>query len=284
MNKIKEYLRLTRFDKPAGLLLLLWPTLWGVWLAAEGYPGEKWLFIFIVGVIVMRAFGCAVNDMIDYRLDRQVARTQHRPLASGAISHQEAAAVALLMLCIAFILWWQLPVIARGWAAAALLITVLYPLGKKIIPIPQAILGVAFSFGIIIAYAAIRDAPPPPEAWGFVIANWCWVMSYDTIYAMCDRDDDIRHNAKSSAIWFGDNDVMLISIFYVIAIVLLSVLGLWIWPAAIAYQVALIAAMVLVFRFWRLYRSRQPAACQLAFKINHWWGAFVWAGIVSAFI
>ena len=284
MNKIKEYLRLTRFDKPAGLLLLLWPTLWGVWLAAEGYPGEKWLFIFIVGVIVMRAFGCAVNDMIDYRLDRQVARTQHRPLATGAISHQEAAAVALLMLCIAFILWWQLPVIARGWAAAALLITVLYPLGKKIIPIPQAILGVAFSFGIIIAYAAIRNAPPPPEAWGFVIANWCWVMSYDTIYAMCDRDDDIRHNAKSSAIWFGDNDVMLISIFYVIAIVLLSVLGLWIWPAAIAYQVALIAAMVLVFRFWRLYRSRQPAACQLAFKINHWWGAFVWAGIVSAFI
>ena len=283
-KRLLEYARLTRFDKPAGTLLLLWPTLWGLWLAAEGFPGWKWLLIFIGGVFVMRAFGCAVNDMCDWRLDAQVARTKNRPLAVASIKHSEAAAVAMFFLLLAFGLWWQLPPMAKIWAAAALVFTVFYPLAKRICHAPQAILGAAFSFGIPIAYVTLRQESPPPETWWFVAANWFWVVAYDTIYAMCDREDDVRVGAKSSAILFGDKDVLAVGLCYAATVFLLSAAGVWFFPHALGYQAALIAAMILVFRFWFLYRHRRPQQCLLAFRLNHWFGAFVWAGVASVFV
>ena len=283
-KRLLDYARLTRFDKPAGTLLLLWPTLWGLWLAAEGFPGWKWLLIFIGGVFVMRAFGCAVNDMCDWRLDAQVARTKNRPLAVASIKHSEAAAVATVFLLLAFGLWWQLPSMAKIWAAAALVFVVFYPLAKRICHAPQAILGAAFSFGIPIAYVAVREESPPPETWWFVAANWFWVVAYDTIYAMCDREDDMRVGAKSSAILFGDKDVLAVGLCYAATVFLLSAAGVWFFPHALGYQAALIAAMILVFRFWVLYRHRRPQQCLLAFRLNHWFGAFVWAGVASVFV
>lgn len=284
MTRLADYLRLARFDKPEGTLLLLWPTLWGLWLAAEGFPGWRWLLVFVGGAFAMRAFGCAINDIADYKLDAQVARTRNRPLAAGRISRMEAAMVATFFLTLSFLLFLLLPNQAKLWALAALAIAAAYPFAKRLLPAPQIVLGVAFSFGILVAYVAVRDAPPPPEAWWFAAANWLWVMSYDTIYAMCDRKDDIAAGAKSSAIWLGERDVYAVSGCYVAAILLLSVLGIWLFPDAIAYQVALIAAMLLVFRFWRLYRNRDPSECFRAFRLNHWFGAFIWAGLVSVFV
>lgn len=284
MNRLRDYCRLVRLDKPAGVLLLLWPTLWGLWLAAEGFPGWRWLCIFVAGVFVMRAFGCALNDIADRELDSKVARTKNRPLAAGRITRNEAALLAAFLLCIAFVLFLLLPSAAQVWALAAAALAAFYPFAKRIFGAPQAVLGIAFSFGIPIAYAAVRDAPPPPEAWWFAAANFLWVFGYDTIYAMCDREDDLRAGAKSSAILFGGRDVVCVSICYAAAILLLSSLGVWFFPGAVGYQTALIGAMFLVFRFWRLYRRRDPAECLRAFNLNHWFGAFVWAGLVSVFV
>ncbi len=282
-GRLWQYILLTRFNTPAGALLLLWPTMWGLWLAAEGFPGWKWLGIFVGGVFAMRAFGCAVNDITDRKLDAKVARTQNRPLAKQTIHTAEAVAVAGLFLLVAFILWLQLPTGARWWAVAAVATTILYPFGKRFLSTPQALLGIAFSFSIPLAYATIRDAPPPAEAWLFALANWFWVMAYDTIYAMCDLKDDINAGINSSARKLGDFNVKAIGMLYAAAILLLSVLGLWFWPTAIFYHVALIGAMAWVFRFWTLYRNRHVDSCLLAFRMNHWFGAFVWAGLVSAF-
>lgn len=282
--RLADYCRLVRLDKPAGTLLLLWPTLWGLWLAAEGFPGWRWLCIFVGGAFAMRSFGCAINDIADCKLDRKVARTKNRPLAAGRIQKTEAAAVAIFFLLLAFVLFLQLPDNAKLWAMTALAAAALYPLAKRVFAAPQAVLGIAFSFGIPIAYSAVRDESPPPEAFWFAAANWLWVFGYDTIYAMCDRKDDLQSGANSSAIMLGERDVVAVSLCYVAAVLLLSALGVWLFPAAIGYQVALIGAMFFVFRFWRLYRHRDPEKCYQAFQLNHWFGAFVWAGLASVFI
>ena len=284
MNRFRDYCMLIRMDKPEGTLLLLWPTLWGLWLAAEGFPGWRWLGIFIGGVFVMRAFGCAINDMADRKLDAQVARTKNRPLAAGRLTRTEAGIIAAILLAAAFALWLFLPTIARLWAVAALAAAAAYPFAKRFFAAPQAVLGIAFGFSIPVAYTAVRDMHPPPEMWWFVAANWLWVFAYDTIYAMCDRRDDLRAGAKSSAILLGGRDVLCVGLCYAAAVLLLSAAGVWYFPGAVGYQIALVAAMILVFRFWQLYRRRDPAQCFLAFRLNHWFGAFVWAGIVSIFV
>ena len=281
--KILDYLRLARFHSPAGTLLLLWPTMWGLWAAAEGWPGWRLFLIFTGGVFAMRAFGCAINDIADYKLDALVERTKNRPLAAGRISRGEAVAVALFFLAAAFLLWLQLPGGAKLWALAGLALACGYPLAKRIVSAPQAVLGAAFSFGIPVAYAAVRSAPPPAEAWLFAAANWFWVFGYDTIYAMCDRQDDLRAGIKSSAVLLKNNDVLAVGLCYAAAVLLLAALGVWFFPGAVGYHAALIGAMALVFRFWRLYRRRRPAECFLAFRLNHWFGAFVWAGVASVF-
>ena len=279
-QKLADYLRLIRMDKPSGALLLLWPTLWGLWLAAGGWPGWRWLCVFVAGVVVMRAFGCVVNDIADRNFDPMVARTRNRPLAAGRVGLSEAAAIAAVLLLCAFGLWLALPETAQWWAVPALAIAVAYPFAKRFVSLPQAVLGVAFSFGIPMAFAAVRDANPPPAAWVLFFGNALWVMAYDTIYAMADREDDLKIGVKSAAIFFGEKDVAAVSFFYALCVSWLSLAG-----AAMdfnfAYYLALLAAVGFVFYFYRAYRTRLPDSCMSAFRANHWFGAVVFAGFAS---
>ena len=281
MPKLADYLRLARMDKPSGALLLLWPTLWGLWMAAEGWPGWRWLAIFVAGVAVMRAFGCVVNDIADRNLDPLVARTKNRPLAAGRITLREAVAVGFVLLLCAFGLWQTLPETAKRWAIPALAVAVAYPFAKRVFALPQAALGVAFSFGIPMAFAAVRDAPPPPVAWVLFFANALWVMAYDTIYAMADREDDLKIGVKSAAIFFGEKDVAAVSVFYALCVSWLSLAGAAL-GLGLSYYFALLAAMGFAFYFYRAYRTRDPDACMSAFRANHWFGAAVFAGFASA--
>ena len=277
-----DYLRLARLHSPFGSLLLLWPTLWGLFIAADGAPNAKWIAIFILGTITMRSFGCAVNDIADRRLDAAVARTRERPLAAGRISVAEAAIVAAVFLAASICLWWQLPIAAKLWSLAAVAVAVIYPLTKRFFFLPQAALGVAFGCGILVA-AAVYHPAPPPIAWAFFAANFFWVMAYDTIYAMADAQDDAAFGGVfSSALWFGKRAAAAVSLCYVAAILILSAIGV-VAGYGVAYQVALIAAMALVFRFYRLYRRADPAACMAAFRANHLFGALVLLGIIAAY-
>lgn len=281
-RRLLDYARLMRADSPAGSLLLLWPTLWGLWAAAGGFPGWSWLLIFVGGVVGMRAFGCVINDMADRRLDAVVARTKERPLAAGRIGRGEAAVVAVLLLLPMAALWWHLPPVAQAWALLALVIAGLYPAAKRFVVLPQAVLGVAFGFGIPVADAAIHNAAPSLQAWLFFIGNFIWVVAYDTIYAMADREDDRAHGGiYSSALLFGGRDVIIVSLLYAGAVLWLSAVGIILGYGA-AYQVALIAAMLCAVRFWQFYRTRRPQACMSAFRANHWFGLFVFVGIAAS--
>lgn len=282
MSRAADYLRLARFDRPAGALLLLWPTLWGLWLAAEGWPGWKWFAIFVAGVFVMRAFGCVVNDIADRKLDAQVSRTKNRPLAAGRITVREAFAVGAALLAIAFMLWLLLPPLAKWWAFAGVALALIYPFAKRFTNAPQAVLGLAFSYGIPMAWVAVRGETPAAQVWCLVAANFLWVLAYDTIYAMADREDDIKANAKSTAILFGMRDIVFVSVFYTAAVLWLSALGI-VYDWGVAFQVSLVAAMLLVFRFWFWYRLREPQACMTAFRANNWFGLFIFAGFAAAF-
>ena len=279
-RKLADYLRLIRMDKPAGALLLLWPTLWGLWLAAEGWPGWRWFSVFVAGVVVMRAFGCVVNDIADRNYDPFVARTKDRPLAAGRISVREAAAVGAALLLCAFALWLTLPAIARLWAVPAAAVAALYPFAKRWTALPQAVLALAFGFGVPIAFAAVRHAHPPAVAWALFVANALWVMAYDTIYAMADREDDLKIGVKSSAIFFGEKDVAAVSVFYALCVSWLSLIGAAM-DYSFAYYFALLAAAGFVFYFYRAYRARRPDSCMSVFRANHWFGAVVFAGFAS---
>ena len=284
MARFLDYLKLARFHSPAGTLLLFWPTMWGLWGAAMGWPGWRWFLIFTGGVIAMRAFGCVINDIADRKIDPLVERTKNRPLAAGRIGVGEAAAVAAFFLAAAFALWLQLPGGAKLWALAGLAAACSYPLAKRITAAPQAVLGIAFGFGVPVAYAAVRESAPPAEAWFFAAANWFWVFGYDTIYAMCDRRDDVRAGIKSSAVLIADNAAAAAGFCYAAAVLLLAAAGVWFYPGAVAYHAALLGATALAFRFWRLCRGGRPDECFLAFRLNHWFGAFVWAGVASVFV
>ena len=279
-RKLADYLRLIRMDKPAGALLLLWPTLWGLWLAAEGWPGWRWFSVFVAGVVVMRAFGCVVNDIADRNYDPFVARTKDRPLAAGRISVREAAAVGAALLLCAFALWLTLPAIARLWAVPAAAVAALYPFAKRWTALPQAVLALAFGFGVPIAFAAVRHAHPPAVAWALFVANALWVMAYDTIYAMADREDDLKIGVKSSAVFFGEKDVAAVSVFYALCVSWLSLIGAAM-DYSFAYYFALLAAAGFVFYFYRAYRARRPDSCMSVFRANHWFGAVVFAGFAS---
>ncbi len=281
-GRVLEYLRLARFDRPAGALLLLWPTLWGLWLAAEGWPGWKWLAVFAAGVFMMRAFGCVVNDIADRKLDAAVERTKNRPLAAGRVTVWEAVVVAFVFLFAAFFLWLFLPSLSRRWAFFAVALAAVYPFAKRFLRAPQMVLGIAFGFGIPMAWTAVRNETPGLEVWLLMAGNFLWVFAYDTVYAMSDREGDIRAGAGSSAVLFGARDVVFVSVFYAAAVLWLSALGI-VYDWGVAYQVALIAAMALVFRFYFLYRTRAPERCLAAFRANNWFGAFVFAGFAAAF-
>jgi len=286
--RLALYLDLIRWDRPAGWLLLLWPTLSALWIAADGFPGWHLLIVFVVGTVVMRSAGCCVNDVADRDFDRHVKRTAQRPVTSGQVSVREALTLgaALGMAAFALVLTTNPPTV---WLSlAGLAVTLLYPFAKRVTPMPQVVLGVAFSFGIPMAFAAALGAQDwalqavpdavPPHAWWLLAGNIFWVLAYDTEYAMVDRDDDVRIGMKTAAITLGRFDVAAVMVFYGLYLASWSVLGdalgLGGW-----YQLGIAAGAVQALWHYTLIRKRTREGCFAAFRLNHWLGASVFMGV-----
>jgi 4-hydroxybenzoate polyprenyltransferase len=277
-DRLKAYAYLIRLDKPIGTLLLLWPTLWALWLASCGIPDLNILLIFVVGTFLMRSAGCAINDYADRDFDRYVERTKGRPVTSGKISGKEAVAVAAGLALIAFLLIQPLNLFTKQLSVLALLVAFVYPFTKRFFAMPQAVLGIAFGFGIPMAYAAVLDSIPL-EAWVLFVGNIFWAIAYDTAYAMVDREDDQRLGLRTSAITFGRYEVVAIGICY--AILLMSQL----WVAHLAdlsnyFLVGWMMALGCAIYHLKLVSTRRREECFLAFRHNNWLGGFLFLGIV----
>lgn len=276
--RLPLYASLTRLDKPVGTLLLLWPTLSALWIAADGTPRPLLVAIFVIGTFLMRSAGCAINDAADAQYDAHVKRTADRVVARGLVSRREAMAVALTLAVCAALLLPFLNLAAVQLALIAVVIAATYPLAKRFIPIPQLYLGVAFSFGIPMAFAAVSGTVPA-VGWSLMLANAFWVLAYDTEYAMVDRDDDLRLGIRSSAIFFGRFDVIAVMASYFAFVSLLVIVGGMIdagWPF---YAGCAIAAALAGYHFV-LIRTRTRDGCMRAFRHNNWVGAAIFAGTV----
>lgn len=280
-GKVALYLQLVRWDRPAGWLLLLWPSLSALWVAAHGFPGWHLVVVFVLGTILMRSAGCCVNDVADKDFDRHVKRTAERPVTRGVVSVKEALGLGAVLALAAFALVLTTNAVTIAWSFAALAIALVYPYSKRFVSMPQAVLGVAFSFGIPMAFAAVQSQVPP-LAWLLLLGNLFWVVAYDTEYAMVDRDDDVKIGMKTSAITLGRLDVPVIMVCYGLY------LGIWLtalWEVRLgwAFHVGLVVAALQAVWHWRLIRSRQRDGCFRAFRANHWLGFSVFAGIVVAY-
>lgn len=278
MKKLALYLDLIRWSRPAGWLLLLWPTLTALWLAANGFPGLHLLAVFTLGTILMRSAGCCINDVADRDFDRHVKRTAQRPVTSGAVSVKEALAVGAALTLVAFALVLTTNALAIAWSFGALAVTLVYPYAKRFVSMPQAVLGVAFSFGIPMAFAATRGEIPL-LAWGLLLGNLFWVLAYDTEYAMVDRDDDLKIGMKTSAITLGRWDVAAIMAFYAVYLAVWTWLGLQAGLGALFLAGIAVAAAQALWH-WTLIRDRTREGCFRAFRENHWVGAAVFAGVL----
>ena len=279
-EKARDYLVLTRMDRPIGALLLLWPTWWALWLAAGDWPPFKPLAIFTLGVFAMRAAGCAINDYADRKLDPLVERTAGRPIASGRVTPREALIVfgALLAFAFVLVLFTNALTIKLSFAGAAL--AALYPFTKRWTYLPQVVLGAAFGWAIPMAFAAVAGTVPP-LGWLLFIANILWSVVYDTEYAMVDREDDLKAGAKSTAILFGDADLPILGVLMaslLLAMVFVGQRAQLGWPYWLAL---LVAAGLFVYQLW-LIRTRERGPCLAAFRHNNWWGLTMWIGIVLA--
>ena len=283
-NKLNLYLQLIRWDRPAGWLLLLWPTLSALWLASHGFPGWHLLVVFTLGTFLMRSAGCCLNDVADRDFDKHVKRTAQRPVTSGKLASKEALAVGAVLALLAFGLVLTTNITAITWSFAALAIAIIYPFAKRYVAMPQAVLGVAFSFGIPMAFAAVQSRVPM-LAWLLLLGNLFWVIAYDTEYAMVDRDDDLKIGMKTSAITFGRFDVLAVLACYVLYLfVWVNVLIVHINRAKEAiYLIAIgLAFSQALWHIW-LIRKRQRDDCFKAFRLNHWLGFAVFAGIVASY-
>ena len=280
-RRLDAYERLIRLDKPIGALLLLWPTLWAVWLASGGRPRADVLIIFVVGTLLTRSAGCAVNDFADRAIDPHVERTRRRPLAAGEIQPAEALAVAAALAAAAFGLVLFLNRFAILLSVAALAIAATYPFTKRLVPLPQLVLGIAFGFGIPMAYAAIQNRLPL-ECWLLLAANVFYSFAYDTEYAMVDRDDDARLGVRSSALTLGRWDVAAVMASYAAMAAMLLALGPLLALAGWYYAGVAVAAGLAAWH-WRLIRDRSREGCWRAFMHSNWTGAAVFAGIVLSF-
>ena len=281
-KRLDAYERLIRLDKPIGTLLLLWPTLWAVWLAAHGRPRLDIVLIFVVGTLVMRSAGCAINDYADRDFDPHVERTRGRPLATGEIRPREALAVAIALSVVAFALVLFLNALAIALSFVGLAIAAVYPFTKRFFALPQAFLGIAFGFGIPMAYAATQGHLPT-ECWVLFAANLFYSFAYDTEYAMVDRDDDARLGLRTSALTLGRWDVTAVMASYGAMLALLVVVGLkraFSWPFALGLGVA---ASLVVYH-WLLIRSRSREGCFRAFMHSNWIGGAIFAGIALSFL
>ena len=276
-DKLPHYIRLMRIDKPIGTLLLLWPTLWALWLAAEGWPPLHILVIFTIGTFLMRSAGCVINDYADRDFDGHVERTKNRPLATKSVSPREALLLAAGLSLLSFVLILPLDPLVIWLSVPALFLAASYPFTKRFFAIPQAYLGIAFGFGIPMGFAAVVGEVPA-VAWLMLLANEFWAVAYDTEYAMVDRPDDLKIGIKTSAITFGRFDVAAVMLCYAAAIGLLGVVGLLI-DAGVVYYLGLAAAAGIAGYHYTLIRARERADCFKAFRHNNWFGAAVFAGI-----
>ena len=280
-NKLNAYERLMRLDKPIGILLLLWPTLWALWIASHGKPDWIVLLVFVTGTVLMRSAGCVMNDMADRQYDGLVERTKNRPLATGQVTVKEAylLAAGLSLLAFCLVLFFNKTTILLS--VAALFLAASYPFTKRFLAIPQAYLGIAFGFGIPMTFAAVNDYIPP-IAWALLAANVFWAIAYDTEYAMVDRDDDLKIGIKSSAIFFGQYDVLAVMLCYAAMLGLLAYIGFAL-GFGIFYNLGLLLALALILRQYQAIKNRVKANCFKAFLQNSWIGLAIFAGIAAQF-
>lgn len=276
-GRLYYYIQLTRLHRPIGILLLLWPTLWGLWIAANGHPSWNIVLIFLLGTALMRSAGCAINDYADHRIDKHVKRTRDRPIANGSIAPSEALWVASVLSLAAFVLILPLNALTLLLSVPAVLLAASYPFTKRFFVIPQAYLGFAFGFGIPMAFAA-QQGFVPPVAWLLLISNVFWAIAYDTEYAMVDRDDDVHLGIHSSALLFGKYDVVAVMICYLGSLLVLAAVGQMAGLGWIYYAGLLLAACVAIYHY-SLIKHRNRDDCFAAFQHNNWFGAAVFAGI-----
>ncbi|MBS3911251.1 MAG: 4-hydroxybenzoate octaprenyltransferase [Hydrogenophaga sp.] len=305
-SRLSLYLDLIRWNRPAGWLLLLWPSLSALWLAAGSFPGLHLLAVFVAGTILMRSAGCCVNDVADREFDRHVKRTAQRPVTSGRVGVKEALGVGAVLALMAFLLVLTTNVATIVWSFLGLVLALVYPYAKRYVSMPQAVLGVAFSFGIPMAFAAVNGGPilelfgsttpwaapgfwsgvwhsVPPLAWLLMVGNLFWVLAYDTEYAMVDRDDDLKIGMKTSAITLGDRDVPLVIAFYLVFLAIWTAalwhaVNPWVWSAT------LLVALAQVVGHFRLIKDRTREGCFKAFRLNHWLGFTVFVGVVLGLV
>lgn len=280
MNRSRAllYLDLIRWSRPAGTYLLLWPTLSALWIAAGGFPGWHLLAVFVLGTFLMRSAGCAVNDVADRDFDKHVKRTAQRPVTSGALGVKEALLVgaALALLAFALVLTTNVPTIL--WSFAALAVAIVYPFTKRFLSMPQAVLGVAFSFGIPMAFSAVLGQVPW-VAWLLLLGNLCWVLAYDTEYAMVDRDDDLKIGIHTSAITLGRFDVAAVMLFYALYLLVWAAAGVLL-ALGFAYFLGLLVAAGMALWHYLLIKDRTREGCFKAFRLNHWLGLAVFLGLL----
>jgi 4-hydroxybenzoate polyprenyltransferase len=280
-GRLKLYLDLIRWNRPAGWLLLLWPTLGALWVAAGGFPGWPLVFVFVLGTFLMRSAGCCINDVADREFDRHVKRTAQRPVTTGAVSVKEALAVGAALALLAFMLVLTTNAVTVGMSFAALAITMVYPYAKRFVSMPQAVLGLAFGLGIPMAFAAVLGQVPM-LAWVLMLGNIFWVLAYDTEYAMVDRDDDLKIGINTSAITLGRWDVTVVLLCYLFFISFWAIALIYKAQSAIL-NVAFCAALLQVVWHYTLIKGRSREGCFKAFRLNHWLGLTVFAGIALGY-
>lgn len=282
IQKLDAYERLMRLDKPIGILLLLWPTLWALLIAGQGKPDWIVVLIFVTGTVLMRSAGCVMNDIADSQYDGLVARTQHRPLVTNEVSKKEAYLLAAALSLVAFGLVCTLNALTIKLSIIAMLLAVSYPLTKRFLAIPQAYLGIAFGWSIPMAFAAIMGYIPP-IAWVLLLANIFWAIAYDTEYAMVDREDDLKIGIKSSAITFGRFDVIAVMICYALTLLLLVIASRWLLLGK-AYYVGLALAAAIAAYHYFLIGTREKSKCFKAFLHNNWFGFAVFTGLAAHYL
>ncbi|GAB1269724.1 4-hydroxybenzoate octaprenyltransferase [Aurantivibrio infirmus] len=280
-SKFVAYLQLMRLDKPIGTLLLLWPTLWGLWIASSGKPNIKVLVIFVLGTFFMRAAGCVINDFADRKLDGHVERTRNRPLVTGRVSSVEAICLFALLTAVAFALVLMTNELTIKLSFGAIALAVCYPFMKRHTHLPQVVLGAAFSFGIPMAYAA-QTGELPNEIWLIYIANLLWTVAYDTFYAMVDRKDDLKVGIKSTAILFGSNDRLITGLLQAITLLALVMAGVR-FELGLYYFLGLVVAGLFFAYQQYLIKFRHPKDCFRAFLNNNWVGLVIFLGLVANF-
>ena len=280
-TRLALYLDLIRWNRPAGWLLLLWPSLAALWIAAHGFPGWHLIAVFTLGTVLMRSAGCCVNDVADRDFDRHVKRTAGRPVTTGAVSVREALVLGAVLALLAFVLVLTTNPVAIAWSFAALAISLVYPYAKRFVSMPQAVLGIAFSFGIPMAFAAVQSRVPL-VAWVLLLGNLFWVVAYDTEYAMVDRDDDLKIGMKTSAITLGRADVPVIMLCYAAYLVIWGVMLAGRIPAWVLILTLAAAAAQAAWHF-TLIRGRERDPCFRAFRVNHWLALTMFAGIAAGY-